>query len=340
MEPSLDETAVLRLLRRQAGVISRRQVLEHGGTDVDIERLLRRRVWAAAHAGVYVDHTGSLTWDQRAWAAVLRHAPAALTGRSALRAHRMRVSPAIAPDHEPIDVVVAAGRRVTPATGVRVTRSRDLSAISQPGARPPRVRLEHAVLVAASAAPTEDAAVAVLADACQEGRTTSQRLREALRRHPRMRRRRLLAAVLADVEDGALSALERRYLVRVERAHGLPRGTRQQRAVGTDGRSTYPDVRYAAQRTIVELDGRLAHDRAAKGWADIDRDLEAAAAGDITVRVAWGQVLVPCRLAAAVARVLAHRGWTGALRPCAAGCTAPESGGSPARGAGDPPSSD
>jgi hypothetical protein len=51
------------------------QVLAHGGTDDDIGRLVRRRRWSIVHRGVHVDHTGPLTWDQRAWAAVLRHAP-------------------------------------------------------------------------------------------------------------------------------------------------------------------------------------------------------------------------------------------------------------------------
>ena len=38
------------------------------------------------HPGVYVNHTGELTWLQRAWAAVLFAWPAALSHDSALRA--------------------------------------------------------------------------------------------------------------------------------------------------------------------------------------------------------------------------------------------------------------
>lgn len=74
----------------------------------------------------------------------------------------------------------------------------------------------------ASAATTPDGVVAVLADACQDRRTSAARLATALDAHPRLRQRRLLEEVLADVAVGALSPLERRYLRDVERAHGLP----------------------------------------------------------------------------------------------------------------------
>ena len=62
---------VRHLLALQCGVIARRHVLEAGGTDNDIQRLIRRRQWARVHEGVYVDHTGPLSPIQRDWAAVL-----------------------------------------------------------------------------------------------------------------------------------------------------------------------------------------------------------------------------------------------------------------------------
>ena len=74
------------ILKAQTGVISRRQVLDCGLDDSDIARLIRRREWARVHDGVYVDHTGPPSWDQRAWAAVLFHWPAVVSGRSALAA--------------------------------------------------------------------------------------------------------------------------------------------------------------------------------------------------------------------------------------------------------------
>ena len=54
--------------------------------------MLRRREWARVHPGVYVAHTGPLSWPQRAWSAVLLVAPAALSGSSALHAHGVGVT--------------------------------------------------------------------------------------------------------------------------------------------------------------------------------------------------------------------------------------------------------
>ena len=50
----------------------------------DLARLLRELVEVLR--GVYVEHTGPPSWQQRAWAAVLRAWPAALADQSAWRA--------------------------------------------------------------------------------------------------------------------------------------------------------------------------------------------------------------------------------------------------------------
>ncbi|MGZ4437110.1 MAG: type IV toxin-antitoxin system AbiEi family antitoxin domain-containing protein [Nocardioidaceae bacterium] len=68
----------------QDGVVARWQVLAAGYDDAFIERMLRRREWARVHPGVYLEHTGRPTWQQRAWAAVLHYWPAALSHSSAL----------------------------------------------------------------------------------------------------------------------------------------------------------------------------------------------------------------------------------------------------------------
>ena len=56
--------AIERLLRRQAGVVSRRQVLDAGMSEVLVARRVRRREWVRLADGVYVDHTGQLTTAQ------------------------------------------------------------------------------------------------------------------------------------------------------------------------------------------------------------------------------------------------------------------------------------
>jgi hypothetical protein len=169
---------VRHLLALQCGVIARRQVLEAGGTDNDIQRLIRRRQWARVHEGVYVDHTGPLSPIQRDWAAVLYAWPAALAGRDALRAHGVRGFEAAVGGV--VDVVVPASRRVTSQPGVRVRRLATFETDVQANLSPPRVRLEPAVLEVAASAPGVDAAVGVLSDVCQARRTTCPRLLVAL----------------------------------------------------------------------------------------------------------------------------------------------------------------
>jgi len=231
-----------------------------------------------------------------------------------------------------VHVAVDHGRRVVALPGVALRRVRDLERLVHPAARPPRIRLEHAVLLTAAKQRREDGAVAVLADACQSRRTTPDRLSRALSQHPRLPGRRLLSEALADLVTGSFSALERRYLRDVERAHGLPTAARQRRVL--TGRGTaYRDADYLGGLVVVELDGRVGHEAAAGRWADLDRDLESAARGSTTVRVGWRQVLEPCRTASAVARILAARGWEGSLRSCGPRCPAVRDvdwGGSPA----------
>jgi len=141
----------------------------------------------------------------------------------------------------------------------------------------------------------------------------------ALSRHPRLPSRGWLAEVLADVAVGTHSVLEREYLARVERAHGLPRATRQLRAVGESVR--YADAAYPEHDLELELDGRFVHDTAAQRHRDLDRDLDVAASGRTTVRLGWGQVFGDaCRTADRIGRLLALRGWSGRPIPCGPGC--------------------
>ncbi|MBM7366619.1 hypothetical protein [Gordonia hydrophobica] len=119
--------------------------------------------------------------------------------------------------------------------------------------RPPRIRLEEALLDVAADMATDLRAIACLADAVQARLTTADRLLGAMANRVRMRRRGFLTTVLIDIRDGACSALEHTYLTRVERAHGLPRGVRQ---APTDvGRRGFRDVKYQEFGVVVELDG-------------------------------------------------------------------------------------
>jgi hypothetical protein len=306
------------ILHRQDRVFTRTQVLDLGASESLIRRMIRRREWVVVHPGVMIDHTGALTGRQREWAAVLHYAPAALTGHSALRAAGVRTGrDGVERDggDQPIEIAVDRCRRVEPLAGVKVTRMTDLEGRALAHTSPPRVRLEHVVLDLAAAATNDTGAVAILADACQSRRTTARRLLDALAGRQRIRRRPLIERVLHDVAAGATSALEWLYLTRVERPH-LP-GARRQRRIVQRGRTGYRDVEYPAWGVVVELDGRLGHTRARDRWDDLERDVDTAVSGLLTLRLGWRQVVEPCRTAAAVAQILRTRGWRGALSACA-----------------------
>lgn len=326
-----------RLLREQDGVIARRQILDLGGRPHDVRRMLRRRELAEVHPGVYVHHTGVPTRRQLHWAAVLALAPAWIHRESALEAdgfRRDRERPG-----RTVHVMVDASRTCSAPPGVAVERVRDAARWGLDNRRPPRASMEFALLKSASNR-DEAGAVALLSDACQQGHTTPQRLLDVLGELTRLPGRSWLLEVLLDVAAGTRSVLERRYLHDVERAHGLPTGSRQRRA-SADGTVVYRDVRYDLQDTVVELDGRFGHTDSEDRWHDLERDLGAAVAGQVTLRPGWRQVLEPCRLAGVVARVLRARGWTGTPRPCGPACSlSPDRVGSVPPGGADPTQSD
>jgi len=300
----VDEIA--RLLRDQDGVITRAQALAAGMSKTAAARAIRRREWVAVHPGVYVDHTGPLTWHQRAWAAALRCWPAALDDHRATE------------DRDgPIQLVVARDRHIQQPPGVRLRRVSGFVEKVQWNLSPPRMRIEESVIDRAVSASDELSAIAVLADACGARRTTAHRLLDALDRRPRVGRRAFLEGVLRDVESGTCSVLEHGYLDRVERPHHLPVGGRQSERV-THGGRILQDVEYREQGLTVELDGRLYHSSVADRDRDLERDLEHAADSDgRTVRLGYGQVFRQgCRTASQVARILRRLGWTGEMTRC------------------------
>jgi hypothetical protein len=311
----MDEDGLAELLELQDGVIARRQALELKCTPNDIRRLLRRREWVRVFPGVYVNHTGPLTWQQRAWAAVQLAWPAALCHSTAIRAAD---GPGRRNFEESAPLHVAVDRTRSFATDPTLIIAHHLAGLEEKvnwNLCPPRVRIEHAVLDVAAEAEDEFASIEMLANAVQSRRTTAPRIRAVLEDRPRIARRAFLGSVLNDIAEGSCSVLEHGYRNRVERPHGLPSSQRQ---VGASARGpVYRDVTYIAQSFVVELDGRLFHDNAAARDKDMDRDLDAATDGLKTVRVGWGQVYRrPCLTAQRIGRLLQLSGWEGLPSPC------------------------
>jgi hypothetical protein len=308
MASPLDHHELRALLSRQDGVISRRQLLDLGAEDHDVRRLLRRRELAVAFPGVYVNHTGPLSYRQRLWVAVLTAWPAALAGASALPELRSNT----------VDLVVAHGRKLRVPPWVRVHQRVDLTEV-QWHRSPPVVPHEQAIIDVMSdhvAAGDIAAAFHALAEVAHGRRTTAERILTDLDRRTRVPGRRVIRDLLCDFRDGAHSVLERGYMHRVERAHGLPVPDRQDTSTVT-GRRTDSDLHYEEFDLIVELDGATYHAGAQRD-ADATRDIAHLASSDTaSLRVTYGLVFSDaCRTAAWIGQILQRRGWDGAPRRC------------------------
>lgn len=300
------ESAVAALLLTQDGVIARRQVEDAGLRAHVVQKKLRGKDWVPIHPGVYVNHSGSPTWRQRVWAALLDAYPAAVADTSVLHFGR-----------GPIHIAIERGRTVKPRRGITVHRRAGFSSAVDWSQSPPRLRAEEAALDVADAAPTDHEAIAALSDAVGSRRTTVELLRATVKSRKRMRRRTLVTSVLDDIANGTCSVLEHAFLTDVELAHGLPTPERQ--APTTVGRKGFRDTEYIAYGVIVELDGVLGHTDRTSRDRDLERDLDAAVGTNrITVRLGSGQVLKrPCTTARKLAVLFQTRGWPGTFQRCA-----------------------
>lgn len=311
MHPTL-----LPLLAEQSGVVSRRQAVAVGVRAHDLERLVRRRELTRIHPGVFVDHTGTPAFVQRAWAGILLYEGSALAHVTALRAIE---GPGSGRPEHPLHLVVDRDRRLSPPPGVVVHRCEQVRERVQWHTGPPRLRYEEAAIDVAASARSDFAALGELSRAVQSRRTTALRMLDSLARRSRVERRAWMREVLADVAEGTCSVLEHGYLNRIERAHGLT-GARRQVVDRLSPGTVYRDVLYRCG-LVVELDGRLFHDTAEQRDRDYDRDLQAAVDRLHTVRLSFGQVFDrACWTTGHVVRLLRRHGWQGHPHPCRPGC--------------------
>lgn len=299
--------------RMQDGVTTYAQLTAGGLSRIDIERAVRRNELHRVHPRVYVDHTGPLPWEQRAWAAVLYAAPAVLC-RDSLEAPRGR------DDGRPIHVAIDHSRKVMPQPGIVVHRMRDLERKAY-GGTPPRLRVEDNALAMANEARSDIDAIARVAEVASRSYVTAATLQEALNRAHSLRRRKLIQGLVDDLATGTHSVLEHGYLTKVERAHGLPPGRRQSPRTGASG-NQFRDVDYEGYALVVELDGALGHESWRDQARDADRSLDdLAELGAVTARLRFHQVFdTPCQTAARVGRILTRNGWSGTPQSCGQTC--------------------
>lgn len=278
---------------------------------------MESRLWRRVHEGVFLTVPGRDDWRTTSLAALLSvdlpgvECGAAFADDSAAFWWGLNPRPPAV-----VTLVVPARRRVVAPPGVVVRRSARWVGYLDELEDPARTTIAATVLDCAAAGDV-DVALAHVTSAVQGRRVNVGQLRAELGRRRGHPHGPLLREVLDDVDAGAESPAEVRYIRDVERAHGLPVGERQG---ATDaGRRRHHDNRYPAYRLVVEVDGRVGHERWVDRVRDGRRDREVAVGGDLTVRVFWVDVTVDaCRTAAEVGELLRARGWTGSPHSCRA----------------------
>ena len=306
----------------QAQVASRQQALHTGLTTEMVRRRLALGRWRRLQRGAYATFSGPTPRQAELWAALLRAGPgAALSHQTAAELHGLADQRS-----EQIHVTVPTARnpaRYGKIPGVVVHRSGRIEAARHPVLSPPRTRVEETVLDLVETARDFDEAFAWICRAVGRRRTTVPLLRAAVAARKKMRWRTEVTAALAEVAEGIHSLLEHRYVTGVERAHGLPRATRQARR-RHGARTTYIDNLYSEYGVCVEVDGTTAHP-ADERWNDVRRDNANTARGSATLRFGWPEITQHrCESAMLVSSTLRDRGWQGNPLSCSSACPAGE----------------
>lgn len=300
------------LAAAQGGVVGRTQVTELGFGRGYVRDQLRGHRWGRPYPRTYVTFTGPMPFPTQVWAAIV------YAGGRALASHGTAAYLCGLSDIQPevIEVVVEHGHRAGQRPRLRIRQTRLYAEKRHPTLLPPQTRVEDTVLDLTDAANDERFVIDVLLRACQRRLTTAARINLRAAGRKRMRWRQLVDDVLADVHEGVQSALERRYLRDVERAHGLPRG-RRNAPEGRPSQRRYRDVRYLRYHLVVELDGRAAHPGEWKEKDDLRDNELLVAEGTVTLRYGWRAVTTEaCATAGQVVRVLHANGWRGAMASC------------------------
>lgn len=308
----LDRVTVDTLAVRQGGVLTAAQLRDLGADRAWVSRQVSAGRWQRLHRGVVATYSGPIAWRSRAWAAVL------YAGRGAALSHGAAAFRHDVVDRPPrrVDVRVPEHRRVAPSPGIVIHRS--TSPIRASG-RPRTVWRGDAVVDLVSAARSIDDVVGWVCAGARAGAGPAELL-DAAGQRGLFRNAGLLREVVAEVEAGIESPLERRYHRDVERRHRLPRARLQVREV-LQGLWIRADAVYDGYGVRTELDGNLGHP-GGRTDADTWRDNTVLlATGDVTLRYRWRHVAVhPCTTAAQVALALRRGGWTGTPHRCHATC--------------------
>lgn len=259
-----------RLRSTQHDVLSRAQLTALGIDHDRVAREVLARRWREAGPLAVVLHNGPLTVEQRRWVATLNGG--VLAAATALEGYGL-----VGYESEQVHVLVRKSARYPNLDGVVVHESRRLRPGDvHPSRSPATVRVERAAIDTAAWAMTDRTACAVLAAAVQQRLTTAPRLLAELATVGRVRRRRLLRAVLGDIEGGA-QALSELDFVSLCRRSGLPEPVRQAVRIDANGLRRFLDADF--ETFTAEVDGGI-HLRPLNAWADASRRNALVLAGE------------------------------------------------------------
>ena len=303
MYPRIDPSPGLSSLATlQAGVLTSEQVVGHGMGRHSLGRLIKQGRWTRMATGLYFTKPdASPPWEALAWGGVLLGGePSRLAGLAAGHLIGLNDPP------DTIEVLVPWTSVLRPREPWCFTRERSFVRSPRSFGSPPRLSVEDTVLDLADLSSTTRV-IDLVTKAVQQDLTTAKKLTRAVAGRKRLRHRRFLLDLLADVAEGAETPLEIKYTRDVERAHALPRGVRQKSA--RRGRD-FRDVTYDEFGLVVELDGQIGHLGTGR-FRDMRRDNYAVVQGEVTLRYGWPDVNdIPCPVAFQIADVMIQRGWT------------------------------
>ena len=140
----------------------------------------------------------------------------------------------------------------------------------QPVRQPPRTRIARSLVDAAAWMPTDRGARAVLAAGVQQRLVRATDLMAVVDRNERLRRRKEIRSVLADIAGGSHALSELDFTALVVRQFGLPEPSRQVPRLDGQGRRRWLDVCWERAGLVVEIDG-AAHIDVLQYWDDMDR---------------------------------------------------------------------
>jgi hypothetical protein len=317
---SIEWGSLRRIADQQFDLLSRRQCLEAGMSPDALAWRITSGRWLRVHEGVFQTRPGRSDWHATATAGLLFALSGDPAADAALRGPSAAYARGLVPAPPPVvQLVIPQRRSVAPQSGLHVRRSMLWDDLIDERAFPWRTTVRATVLDVASSG-TSLEALALVAKAVQKEVVTPAELLDEMSARGGHKYSAVLRAGLRDVEDGGQSGAELLYIRDVERAHGLPRAVRQ--SPSRVGRHRLHDNDYVAQQLIVEVDGRLGHERWADRVRDGRRDRQLLTTARLTTRVFFADVaLQPCSTASEISAILVSRGWDGRPRRCRrAGC--------------------